>query len=103
MIGASARIPSRPAAHDRPHKQAGHMTAPTSRQKDVAHLLRNGDRPHMTAGLYQAFVIPGTKWKAPGGAAPVGAHGDKGVTKMSYRIFLAGASGAIGTRLTTLL
>ena len=36
------------------------------------------------------------------GAAPVGAHGDKGVTVI-YRIFLAGASGAIGRRLTPLL
>src|SRR4030095_646435 len=48
MIGDSARIPSWPAAHVPPHKQAGHMTAPTSRQKDLAHPLRNGGRPHMT-------------------------------------------------------
>jgi hypothetical protein len=37
-----------------PHKQAGHMTAPTFRQKDVAQPLRNGGRPHMTAGLGDA-------------------------------------------------
>src|SRR5258708_22371664 len=54
MIGASARIPSGPVAHDRPHKQAGHMTAPTSRQKDAANPLRNGGRPHMTPGLGDA-------------------------------------------------
>src|ERR1700760_4871277 len=38
-----------------------------------------------------------------GGAAPVRAYGDKGVPVMGYRIFLAGASGAIGRRLTPLL
>src|SRR5207302_143861 len=57
MIGASARIPSRPAAHDRPHKQAGHMTAPTSRQKDVAHLSRNGGRPHMTSPPLDLAIV----------------------------------------------
>ena len=36
-------------------------------------------------------------------AAPTLAHGINGVTVMGYRIFLAGASGAIGRRLTPLL
>jgi hypothetical protein len=58
---ARPRIPSRPAAHDTPHQQAGHMTALLLRPSLLLNnLLRTGGRPHMTTE--QMAKVPSSRY-----------------------------------------